>query len=150
MIALQNPLKDRFHLREHREMRDEPVHFLTVGKGSKMPAGSCVPVKKDLPNECCGVHSEGLVQTLDWQLAGALRRLVIDKTGLTGTFDVHLRWAKDPVAIEEQLGLRLDAGRGSGLAGTKWRAEAHPTQNHKIGGCMMGASIRRGQPGAAG
>lgn len=144
LIALQNLLKDRFQLREHREMRDEPVYFLTVGKGgSKMPPGNCVPVKKDLPNECYSVHREGLVQTLDWrgvsmseesgvayrslawQLAGALRRPVIDRTGLAGRFDVHLRWAKDPepgeaagdapslaVALEEQLGLRLEAGRG--------------------------------------
>ncbi len=146
--ALQNLLKDRFQLREHREMRDEPVYFLTVGKGgSKMPAGSCVPMKEDLPNECYSIHSEGLVQTLDWrgvsmseasgvayrslawQLSGALRRPVIDKTGLSGTFDVHLRWAKDgkdgepgeatvtdapslAVALEEQLGLKLEAGRG--------------------------------------
>jgi uncharacterized protein (TIGR03435 family) len=50
---------------------------------------------------------------------------VIDKTGLSGTFDVHLRWAKDgepgdatitdapslAVALEEQLGLKLEARR---------------------------------------
>lgn len=138
LSALQSLLKDRFQLREHREMRSEPVYFLTVGKsGSRMQAGSCVPVKKDLPNECYSLHSEGLVQTLDWrgvsmseasgvayrslawQVSGALRRPVIDKTGLSGTFDVHLRWAKDgepdapslPVALEEQLGLKLQTGR---------------------------------------
>ncbi|HWF07171.1 MAG TPA: TIGR03435 family protein [Bryobacteraceae bacterium] len=151
LSALQTLLIDRFHLKEHREMKEEPVYFLTIAKGGvKMPAGSCVPVKKDLPNECYSVRSEGLVQTLDWRgvtmsdpsgvayrslawaLSGPLRRTVIDKTGLTGTFDVHLRWSRDPEpaavgqqvepadpsapaiseAVEKQLGLRLESGRG--------------------------------------
>ena len=43
-LALQTLLKDRFKLREHREMKEEPVYFLTIGKnGIKMPLGSCVP-----------------------------------------------------------------------------------------------------------
>jgi uncharacterized protein (TIGR03435 family) len=156
LLALQALLKDRFQLREHSEMREEPVYFLKIGKkGIKMPPGSCVPVTKDLPNECYAAHSDGLVQTMEWRgvrmsdpggiayrtLAGHLtvnNRPVIDKTGLTGTFDVHLRWARDPEpttiagppgnsvpapsaepgapsifdALEEQLGLKLESGRG--------------------------------------
>ena len=151
--ALQTLLRDRFKLTEHREMKEEPVYFLTIGKnGIKMPPGSCVPVKKDLPNECYSSKNDGLVQTMDWRgvtmsdptgvayrsLAGHLfinKRPVIDKTGLKGTFDVHLRWARDPDpaavgapgdtapsaepsapsifdAMEEQLGLKLESGRG--------------------------------------
>jgi uncharacterized protein (TIGR03435 family) len=151
LLALQALLRDRFQLKAHSEMRDEPVYFLTIGKnGIKMPPGSCVPQKQDLPNECYSSTSEGLVQTMDWRgvpmsapagvayrsLAGHLTvngRPVIDKTGLTGTFDVHLRWARDPDppaagaapsqpldanapsifdAVQEQLGLKLEAGRG--------------------------------------
>jgi uncharacterized protein (TIGR03435 family) len=156
LLALQALLKDRFQLREHREMREEPVYFLRIGKnGIKMPPGSCVPAKKDLPNECYTEHGDGLLQTMDWRgvrmsdpggiayrtLAGHLtinNRPVIDQTGLTGTFDVHLRWARDPGptttvvppgnsapspsaepgapsifdALEEQLGLKLESGRG--------------------------------------
>jgi uncharacterized protein (TIGR03435 family) len=145
LLALQALLKDRFQLKEHREMREEPVYFLTIGKnGIKMPPGSCVPKKQDLPNECYSSTSEGLVQTMDWRgvpmsapagvayrsLAGHLtvnNRSVIDKTGLAGTFDVHLRWARDPDtpdapadpgapsifdAVQEQLGLKLEPGRG--------------------------------------
>jgi uncharacterized protein (TIGR03435 family) len=76
-------------------------------------------------------------QTLAGQLAISVKRSVIDRTGLTGAFDVHLRWAIDPtpiaagddspgapapsaevsapsifVALEEQLGLKLESGRG--------------------------------------
>src|SRR5438552_724221 len=79
-----------------------------------MTTGNCVPVKKDFPNECWSRGGEGLIRTLDWRgvsmsdatgiayrsLAGQLRlivkRPVIDKTGLMGMFDVHLRWANDP------------------------------------------------------
>jgi uncharacterized protein (TIGR03435 family) len=156
LLALQALLQDRFNLRLHREMKEEPVYFLTVGKnGIKMPPGSCVPVKKDYPNECWSQGAEGLIRTLDWrgvsmsdpagiayrtlagQLAASVKRPVIDKTGLTGTFDVHLRWAIDsapvmaagdsPVApapsaeasapsifgaLDEQVGLKLESGRG--------------------------------------
>ena len=59
-------------------------------------------------------------------------RIVIDKTGFSGTFDVHLRWTPGPgetgtgnvpaspddsgssifTVLEEQLGLRLKAATG--------------------------------------
>jgi uncharacterized protein (TIGR03435 family) len=145
LLELQALLRDRFQLKEHLETKQEPVYFLTIGKtGIKMPPGTCVPKKQDLPNECYSSTSEGLVQTMDWRgvpmsapagvayrsLAGHLTvngRPVIDKTGLAGTFDVHLRWARDPDtpdapadpgapsifdAVQEQLGLKLEPGRG--------------------------------------
>jgi len=156
LLALQTLLQDRFKLRLHREMKEEPVYFLTIGKnGIKMPPGNCVPVKKDFPNECWSQGSDGLIRTLDWrgvrmsdptgiayrslagQLSASVKRPVIDRTGLTSTFDVHLRWAIDPAltaaageqpgvpvssagpsapyifgALEEQLGLKLESGRG--------------------------------------
>lgn len=139
LIALQNLLADRFGLRLHREMKDEPVYFLTVVKGGiKMSAGDCVSVKKDYPNECWQQGKNGANYTLDWrgvrlsdiggvayrtlvgQLSGIVRRSVIDKTGLQGTYDVHLRWGTDSDssgpsifdALETQLGLKLEPGRG--------------------------------------
>jgi uncharacterized protein (TIGR03435 family) len=153
LLALQTLLQDRFKLRMHREMKEEPVYFLTIDKsGAKLPPGDCVPVKKDFPNECWSQGSEGLIRTLDWrgvrmsdpggvayrtlagQLSSTVRRTIIDKTGLTGTFNVHLKWASDPApspsdpaaaipiadpgapsifdALKEQLGLKLEPGRG--------------------------------------
>ena len=62
-------------------------------------------------------------------LTAFLNRLTIDKTGLTGRFDVELTWspeqlsydaARDDVrgpsiftALQEQLGLRLVPGKGA-------------------------------------
>ena len=64
-------------------------------------------------------------------LSRVLGRTVLDETGLVGTYDVDLRWTPDetqalqtpqpPVdstapalftAIQEQLGLRLESGKG--------------------------------------
>ena len=69
-------------------------------------------------------------------LANRVNRFVIDESGLEGLFDLHLQYTPDPVvqpnpvggadrvapppdmpslfnALEEQLGLRLEEGRGS-------------------------------------
>ncbi len=142
-------LKERFQLQEHRVTKEEPVYFLTIAKdGIRMPAGSCVPVKKDLPNECYSQTNNGLVTTMDWRgvrmsdpdgvayrtlaghFSGINNRVIIDKTGLTGTWDVHLQWERDPPAnapadtppehhapslfdaMQAQLGLKLESGRG--------------------------------------
>jgi uncharacterized protein (TIGR03435 family) len=156
LAALRELLKERFQLQEHRATKEEPVYFLTVAKGGiKMPTGNCVPVKKDLPNECYSRTDQGLVTTIDWRgvrisdpegvayrtfaghFSGINNRVIIDKTGLTGTYDVHLQWERDPPAtapgdasaqaasagphaaslfdaMEKQLGLRLESGRGPG------------------------------------
>jgi uncharacterized protein (TIGR03435 family) len=74
-------------------------------------------------------------RTLAGHLSGVNNRVIIDKTGLTGTYDVYLQWERDPPAtapgdapaqaapvvlhapslfdaMEKQLGLRLESGRG--------------------------------------
>ena len=54
-------------------------------------------------------------------LSGFLGSPVRDQTGLTGTYDFTLEWPQDPsdssgpsifTAVEEQLGLKLEAGKG--------------------------------------
>ena len=119
---LQTLLADRFHLRVHRETKNESVYFLRVAKGglrtepdsSRSGKGSILPWSM--------VVSE---------LSRIVGRPVIDETGLKGAWHFWLRYmtedgepaargigvGTDPgpsifTAVQEQLGLRLDAGKG--------------------------------------
>src|SRR5262249_31955060 len=92
------------------------------------------------PNYCDYPHlgRQGRNRTLDGKgigigdVAKTLARVefhmpVLDRTGLTGTFDIHLEWTPDSVlagaepseglsiftALREQLGLRLESSRDS-------------------------------------
>lgn len=145
---LQALLADRFQLKAHRETRQLPVYVLLTGKnGTKMPEsreGGCFVPGSDKPPEvvksgqrptpCGGFFFERdrldggrvYMQQLAGALSNQLRRPVVDKTGLTGTYDVHLRWTPDEsqpgdtdssdpslfTAIEEQLGLKLESQKG--------------------------------------
>jgi uncharacterized protein (TIGR03435 family) len=163
---LQALLEDRFKLTVHRETRQLPVFELTAVKGGvklqPTQEGSCTPYSPDSPPPpapapgafappFCGYprsRVDGLNHTLDGAgisiqtLATNLSRLelhrsVIDKTGLGGTFEVHLKWASDAptglagpsdspgappsdslsgpsiyTALQEQMGLRLASARG--------------------------------------
>jgi uncharacterized protein (TIGR03435 family) len=151
-------LEDRFHLQVHRETMERPVIDLTVDKGGvKMhlsKAGSCIPYATDAPpplpvpsapqpTYCNFPRLAG--DGLNWTLEGkgvtvaklvttlsrsGLDRPVIDKTGLTAAFDLHLKWtadvpegipgpgaAADPTgpsiftALKEQLGLKLESAK---------------------------------------
>jgi uncharacterized protein (TIGR03435 family) len=71
------------------------------------------------------------VGLLTRQLAQSLGRVVLNRTGLTGRYDLTLRWTPDDApppllngepdpnappglftAIQEQLGLKLESGKG--------------------------------------
>lgn len=62
------------------------------------------------------------ISILAINLGNQLGHIVIDKTGLTGAYDWKLEWDPDPAAdstlpslftaVQEQLGLRLEAQKG--------------------------------------
>ena len=139
---LQALLEDRFKLKVHRETKELPVYVLTVAKnGLKIqPAkeGSCItpePGKPPAPGQrqsaFCGFHVTGRgrydathtsVPALATDLSSVLRRTVVDNTALAEAFDVHLRFAAEDsadstspsifTAVQEQLGLKLESGKG--------------------------------------
>jgi uncharacterized protein (TIGR03435 family) len=121
---LQGLLADRFRLSIHHESREKPVYDLVVAKsGSKLaesPAGN-------------GGYSMGngqltgkgiTIDTLTFSLSNEVGRLVVDKTGLTGKYEMALKWTPDDAqgesdagpsifaALEEQLGLKLVSAKG--------------------------------------
>ena len=111
---LQGLLEDRFKLKLHRETREAPVYVLTAAKGgARLQAtkeGGCIstdlnhPLPQPAPGQprprACGSQVTGPEGTFDLygatmanfctQLGIRLDRDVIDKTGITGMFDIHL------------------------------------------------------------
>lgn len=133
MAMLQALLMSRFQLKVHRESQDGSVYRLVVGKnGAKLkPASngdqSFVRVARADPPERPAVTSiiygqKAAMPALVERLARRLGAPVLDRTGITGDFDFKLEFAYDDtqpdsgpslfIAIQEQLGLKLEATRG--------------------------------------
>jgi uncharacterized protein (TIGR03435 family) len=135
----KNLLADRFGLKFHTETRQGPVYELMVDKsGLKMKADGAVgnlniPIMPSGPAEFTGTKVP--ISYLCWFLGQQMRsdpRPVIDKTGLTQVYDFTLSFLPElppgvaaealppelqnrPTlqdALREQLGLRLESGKG--------------------------------------
>jgi uncharacterized protein (TIGR03435 family) len=114
--ALGALLAERFQLRFHHETRIRPVYLLSRGKGAlrlkeaqltKTAGGEPYP-HMFLPDEPGHLESHA---TFMWQLVDELERhldcLVVDKTGLTETYDYNLQWTPDLQAPPEVSGPSL-------------------------------------------
>jgi uncharacterized protein (TIGR03435 family) len=147
---MQSMLADRFKLVAHREQKEHPVYALMVGKsGIKFKAA---------PESDCGSHGRnangthfvGTCVSMDAFaafLAGRRRDLpvdlpVINMTGLMGFYNVKLDWvpeSKSPadnpsgvtltVALDEQLGLKLETRQAPIKMLVVDHAEKAPTEN---------------------
>jgi uncharacterized protein (TIGR03435 family) len=128
---LQSLLAEQFKLAVHRAMKDQRVYFLTVGKGGPRLKEAHAEERQDveqvrgerLPLQIARGSINGHSIPLA-SFAGALAAVmgseVIDRTGLTGKFDVDLKWTPEEdrgygselfAALQEQLGLKLKPGR---------------------------------------
>jgi uncharacterized protein (TIGR03435 family) len=116
-------LEDRFHLKVHIIAKTLPVYNLVVVRGGpKFSASTGEPHMDVRRNEITATASQ--VLSLSYVLEEIVERTVIDKTGMQGTYDFHLRWAADQpgaadsefpslsTALQEQLGLKLQPGKG--------------------------------------
>jgi bla regulator protein blaR1 len=168
-LMLRSLLEDRFQLKFHRDTKEESIYALVLankdGKlGPKLtPAkeGGCTPPdpsKRPAPPEpgkpptlpCGGLMMSPRslmgtsmpISNMIPLLSRTLGRTVIDKTGLTGKYDISLEWTPDEsqalqfpgggappggppglpppdpngptlyTALEEQLGLKLESQKG--------------------------------------
>jgi uncharacterized protein (TIGR03435 family) len=121
-------LTERFQLKMHMETRPGPVYELVAAKGGPK-------LKPSANKDCYSGTSTGKsskitancvpIASLAKVLTGQLHRSVIDKTALTGNYDLTLQWTPDgaPVstdadsapdiytAVQEQLGLKLQPAK---------------------------------------
>ena len=143
---LRTLLRERFQLAAHVEQRDLPVYHLTVARPGERPGlerstfdcGDPAARKRDTAaalaarpgRMLCGFTVNGglldaggmTMETLAQLLTSQAGRPVIDRTKLTGGYNVLLKWtptlgtdapAADAVsiftAVQEQLGLKLES-----------------------------------------
>jgi uncharacterized protein (TIGR03435 family) len=128
-LMVQAMLAARFKLKVHRDTKEMSVYFLVIGRnGSRLRQtgesadqgphiqdgnGQLIATKVDMP-------------LFSRALAGELGVTVIDRTSLSGAYDLKLEWNPDEdvsaavsnstspsifTAVQEQLGLRLESGR---------------------------------------
>jgi uncharacterized protein (TIGR03435 family) len=145
---LQALLTERFNLQTHREVRELPVLALErvrrdgpTGVGLRPTACPELAVDLSEPKPCAnistGVNSLTLrgapIAVFAQYLAPYVNRVVIDRTGLDGRYDIVLKWSPEQqvsavatapasaaiqdrpylfTALQEQLGLRLESSRG--------------------------------------
>lgn len=128
--VLRAVLEDRFHLKTHRENKEMAIYALVAAKGGPK-------LKESASDAQPGMTLGGQGQMVDmkftaWsmarlaeQIAGNEDRKVVDKTGLTGSYDFALSYLQDQradapnqdgpslfAAVQEQLGLRLESQKG--------------------------------------
>jgi uncharacterized protein (TIGR03435 family) len=124
---VQSLLADRFRLRVHRETKEMGIYSLAVGRNGPIlkRSGEATDTTMHGGNGEL-VATATSMRTLAANLGGELGVSVIDKTGLDGLYDFRLVWSPDRqaagsgldtrpslfTALQEQLGLKLDSGRG--------------------------------------
>jgi bla regulator protein BlaR1 len=159
-LMFQKLLEERFKLKTHHETRELPVYSLVMARSDGTKGAQLRPSQVDCsafrgsgpppgpgqaPPQCGfrigpgtinaqGVTMAALVSTLSMRL----NRVVLDRTGLSGNFDIDLTWTPDqnqmpqgapppgapdlpPIdpngpsiftAVQEQLGLKLESTKG--------------------------------------
>ena len=129
LAMLRNLFADRFKLIAHREMRDTPVYALVKARTDGRLGPQMRPSTVDCEAVRCRISTNaGRITGTGTTLSELMRRLsptvgrpVVDRTGLSGSYDLELQWSPDPTAdtagpsiftaIQEQLGLKLESQR---------------------------------------
>ena len=140
MKMLRGLLADRFKLSFHRQEKVFSIYELEVDKGGEKMKASAAAADAP-PSVISTVYPQHILMPARNVTMGdfvsilqraVLDRPVVDKTGLTGRYDFDLTWAPDEsqfggeippapadatspplfTAMQEQLGLRLEATRG--------------------------------------
>jgi uncharacterized protein (TIGR03435 family) len=113
-------LEQRFKLATHTETKLLPVYSLVVAKGGPKLQQADTSAPRGSGNGPTLVRGALDTGQLAHMLTPVLGRTVIDNTGLKGVYSIDLTWAADDqpsgpslfTAVQEQLGLKLEAQKG--------------------------------------
>lgn len=138
-LALQSLLANRFQLRVHPNSQDFPIYALVVARGGAKLANAAPSLDADGKPKAERDHNihDGnghmtatgisMGDLADWlTLYADSDRVVLDRTGLTGDYDLKLDWTEDNTegipadaqypglftALQEQLELKLEPQQG--------------------------------------
>jgi uncharacterized protein (TIGR03435 family) len=143
-VMLQSLLANRFQLRTHWETKKLPIYVLLADKNGPKVKHTTSCVGETSPTNPCGgftitprgdlIGRSVRMEQFAGNLSFLLHRTVLDKTGLSETYDLDLHWAPDEApsnslggdgapsldsnrpeiftALQEQLGLILRAQKG--------------------------------------
>jgi uncharacterized protein (TIGR03435 family) len=136
---VQKLLKERFKLALRHQTKDAPIYDLVVAKGgSKIQEDtSSVPARMGTTGRGHAIAQKASLAMFVQTLGNIAGRPVVDKTGLASTYSFKLDWTPDPgeggqragpggqeiappdpngpslfTALQEQLGLKLEAAKG--------------------------------------
>jgi uncharacterized protein (TIGR03435 family) len=156
-LMLQRLLAERFHLAAHRESRDLPRYVLVSGKGKPKLKSSAEPPPPG-PSVVASIvgghmrfsdHNKPLGALTDF-LQVVLSGPVTDETGISGDYDVTIEFMPDDrfrgfaslppvkdadsvpnlfIAIQDQLGLKLETRKGPVGVLVVDRADKEPVVN---------------------
>jgi uncharacterized protein (TIGR03435 family) len=120
-------LATRFRMKYHRETKETQIYSLTVAKGgarmTENTAGGDTSTHLTNNAQHSSLTSTHIsMPNFAGLLAKKLDRTVLDKTALTGAYDLKLEWSPDLstdtgsasifTALQDQLGLKLESGKG--------------------------------------
>ncbi len=123
----ESVLATRFRMKYHRETKEMQIYSLGVTKGgprlTENTSGGDTSTHISNSAQHSSVTSTHISMPNFAALLGKrLDRTVLDKTGLTGSYDVKLEWSPDLsedtgsasifTALQDQLGLKLESGKG--------------------------------------
>lgn len=141
-LMMQKLFEQRLNLAVRHDTKELPVYFLVIGKnGAKLremkPDEKGGSTHTSSRGGIFTMNAQGVqLANLVGVLSNNLGRIVIDKTGLTDRYDFDLNWTSDEhvvqmptggdgaapasdasgpsivTAIQEQLGLKLESGKG--------------------------------------
>jgi len=123
-LMMQLLLAQRFALKVHHAQKDLPTYELVVAKTGSMLKSSASDTGGNMMNGSARIDARAVsMRTLAANLSLTVGRIVVDKTGLEGSYDFTVDFApegadpSDPrpsifTALEEQLGLKLVPSKG--------------------------------------
>lgn len=120
---LRTLLSDRFKLITHRETKAIPIYALVIARRDGKLGPFLRPSTDESPIRMGPGLFKGharIAMLVEGVLGRAVQRIVVDRTGLDGIYDIDLHWTPDSpsdssdalsifTALHEQLGLKLES-----------------------------------------